>query len=154
AEFMLVPVAEFGLGKRRILELYLNVVEWGLGIYGIEAASGYYYATRDRELGRHQAARLAAILPAHAETPSATNEGVQRSDPRTYASNGLVTPDRPNRSPVSYGPPTRRNQGSRKSRVAPTSAQAVCRGQASIAHRVPRRRVPAPPPKQIDLCAV
>ena len=39
AEFTLVPVAELVLGKRRILELYLNEVEWGPGIYGAEAAS-------------------------------------------------------------------------------------------------------------------
>ena len=64
AEFTLVPVAEFVLGKRRILELYLNVVEWGPGIYGAEAASGYYDGTAARNLGREQAARLAAILPA------------------------------------------------------------------------------------------
>jgi hypothetical protein len=37
-EFTLVPVAEFVLGKRRILEIYLNVVEWGPGIYGAESA--------------------------------------------------------------------------------------------------------------------
>ena len=41
AEFTLVPVAELVLGKRRILELYLNVVEWGPGVYGAEAASRY-----------------------------------------------------------------------------------------------------------------
>ncbi|HEY9141656.1 MAG TPA: monofunctional biosynthetic peptidoglycan transglycosylase [Bryobacteraceae bacterium] len=64
AEFTLVPVAEIVLGKRRILELYLNVVEWGPGIYGAEAASRYYYAIPARNLGREQAARLAAILPA------------------------------------------------------------------------------------------
>jgi len=63
-EFTLVPVAELVLGKRRILELYLNVVEWGPGIYGAEAASRYYYSTPARNLGRQQAARLAAILPA------------------------------------------------------------------------------------------
>ena len=39
AEFTLVPVAEAVLGKRRILELYLNVVEWGPGVYGAQAAS-------------------------------------------------------------------------------------------------------------------
>jgi monofunctional glycosyltransferase len=63
AEFTLVPVAELVLGKRRILELYLNVVEWGPGIYGAEAASRYHYSTAARRLGREQAARLAAILP-------------------------------------------------------------------------------------------
>jgi len=64
AEFTLVPVAEFFLGKRRILEIYLNVVEWGPGIYGAESASRYYYGTAARNTDRQQAARLAAILPA------------------------------------------------------------------------------------------
>ena len=63
-EFTLVPVAEFVLGKRRILEIYLNVVEWGPGIYGAESACRYYDGTDARSIGREQAARLAAILPA------------------------------------------------------------------------------------------
>lgn len=63
AEFTLVPVAELVLGKRRILELYLNVVEWGPGVYGAESASRYYYRTSARNLDRQQAAQLAAILP-------------------------------------------------------------------------------------------
>jgi len=63
-EFALVPVAELVLGKRRILELYLNVVEWGPGVYGAEAASRYYDKTSARNMGRRQAAQLAAILPA------------------------------------------------------------------------------------------
>jgi len=64
AEVTLVPVAEFVLGKRRILEIYLNVVEWGPGIYGAESACRYYDQTAARNIGRQQAARLAAILPA------------------------------------------------------------------------------------------
>jgi monofunctional biosynthetic peptidoglycan transglycosylase len=64
AEFTLVPVAEFVLGKQRILELYLNVVEWGPGIYGAEAAAEHYYGTSARRLDREQGAELAAILPA------------------------------------------------------------------------------------------
>jgi monofunctional glycosyltransferase len=64
AEASLVPVAEFVLGKRRILEIYLNVVEWGPGIYGAEAACRYYDETAARNIGQEQAARLAAILPA------------------------------------------------------------------------------------------
>jgi len=63
AESTLVPVAEFVLGKRRILEIYLNVVEWGPGIYGAESACRYYDGTAPRNVGREQAARLAAILP-------------------------------------------------------------------------------------------
>jgi len=64
AEASLVPVAEFVLGKQRILEIYLNVVEWGPGIYGAESACRYYDETAARNIGRQQAARLAAILPA------------------------------------------------------------------------------------------
>jgi monofunctional glycosyltransferase len=64
AEATLVPVAEFVLGKERILEIYLNVVEWGPGIYGAESACRYYDGTAARDIGREQAARLAAILPA------------------------------------------------------------------------------------------
>ena len=63
AEFTLVPVAELVLGKQRILELYLNEVEWGPGIYGVEAASRTYYGTSARKIDREQAARLAAVLP-------------------------------------------------------------------------------------------
>jgi monofunctional biosynthetic peptidoglycan transglycosylase len=63
AEFTLVPVAELVLGKRRTLELYLNVVEWGPGVYGAESACRYYYGISARNIGREQAARLAAILP-------------------------------------------------------------------------------------------
>jgi len=64
AEASLVPVAELVLGKRRILEIYLNEVEWGPGIYGAESACRYYYETAARNIGRQESARLAAILPA------------------------------------------------------------------------------------------
>jgi monofunctional glycosyltransferase len=63
AEFTLVPVAELVLGKRRILELYLNVVEWGAGVYGAEAACNYYYRISARNVDRQKSAQLAAILP-------------------------------------------------------------------------------------------
>ncbi len=63
AEFTLVPVAETVLGKRRILELYLNVVEWGPGVFGAEAACRFHYRVAARSIGREDAARLAAILP-------------------------------------------------------------------------------------------
>ena len=64
AEASLVPVAEVVLGKRRILEIYLNVVEWGPGVYGADAACHYYNKTTARNIDRERAARLAAILPA------------------------------------------------------------------------------------------
>lgn len=64
AVFTLVPVAEVVLGKRRILELYLNVVEWGPGVYGVESACRYYFRTSARNLDRERSAELAAVLPA------------------------------------------------------------------------------------------
>jgi monofunctional glycosyltransferase len=64
AEASLVPVAELVLGKRRILEIYLNVVEWGPGVYGADSACRYWDQTPARNIGREPAARLAAILPA------------------------------------------------------------------------------------------
>ncbi len=62
-EASLVPVAEFALGKQRILELYLNVVEWGPGVFGAQAAAESHYGVAASALGREQAARLAGILP-------------------------------------------------------------------------------------------
>ncbi len=63
AEFTLAPVAELLLSKQRILELYLNVIEWGPGIYGAEQAARRYYRVSASRLDREQAARLAAIIP-------------------------------------------------------------------------------------------
>lgn len=51
------------LSKKRILELYLNVIEWGDGIYGIEAASRRYFGKASFELTAEEASRLAAVLP-------------------------------------------------------------------------------------------
>jgi monofunctional biosynthetic peptidoglycan transglycosylase len=63
-EFTLVPMTEKILGKDRILELYLNVIEWGPGIFGAEAASQAYYKIPAAQVSREQAARLAACIPA------------------------------------------------------------------------------------------
>lgn len=54
---------EAGWGKHRIMEVYLNSIEWGPGIYGAEAASQRIFHERARALSPAQAARLAAILP-------------------------------------------------------------------------------------------
>ena len=51
------------LSKRRILEIYLNVVEWGPGVYGAEAASRYYYQKGAEEISEEEAVALASILP-------------------------------------------------------------------------------------------
>jgi monofunctional biosynthetic peptidoglycan transglycosylase len=54
---------ERALSKRRILEIYLNVVEWGDGVYGIEAASRRYYGKSASKLSPREAAMLASVIP-------------------------------------------------------------------------------------------
>jgi monofunctional glycosyltransferase len=62
-EFVLTMVLEHTLGKRRILELYLNNVEWGEGVFGAEAAAQHYYRKPASRLTSYEAARLAVMLP-------------------------------------------------------------------------------------------
>jgi monofunctional biosynthetic peptidoglycan transglycosylase len=52
------------LSKQRILEIYLNNVEWGEGLFGAEAAARHYYRVSAAQVGVSQAARMAVMLPA------------------------------------------------------------------------------------------
>jgi monofunctional biosynthetic peptidoglycan transglycosylase len=63
AEAWLTPQLELLVGKRRIIELYLNIAELGPGIYGAEAAARHWFAKPAARLSAEEAARLAAILP-------------------------------------------------------------------------------------------
>ncbi|MDQ5898268.1 MAG: monofunctional glycosyltransferase [Pseudomonadota bacterium] len=63
-EFVITFMLEALLGKRRILEIYLNHVEWGEGLFGAQAAARHYFRTDADRLGALQAARLAVMLPA------------------------------------------------------------------------------------------
>jgi len=63
-EFMLTLALETCLSKRRILEIYLNNVEWGEGLFGAQAAARHYYRVDAAQLGAYPAARLAVMLPA------------------------------------------------------------------------------------------
>lgn len=69
--------ADLVLGKKRVMEIYLNVAEWGEGIYGAEAAAEFYFALSAADLGPGQSAQLAAILPAP------TSRDAARPGPRT-----------------------------------------------------------------------
>ena len=62
-EAIITLMIEATWSKRRILEVYLNVIEWGNGIYGVEAAARRYYKMPAAKLNRDQAARLAAMVP-------------------------------------------------------------------------------------------
>jgi monofunctional biosynthetic peptidoglycan transglycosylase len=63
-EFVLTLMLEALLSKQRILEIYLNNVEWGEGVFGAQAAAQHYFRTDAARLGPEQAARLAVMLPA------------------------------------------------------------------------------------------
>ncbi|MDD5403218.1 MAG: monofunctional biosynthetic peptidoglycan transglycosylase [Sulfuricella sp.] len=62
-EALITLMLERMMTKRRILEIYMNVIEWGNGVFGAEAASRYYYKTSAASLSAEQAAKLAAMVP-------------------------------------------------------------------------------------------
>lgn len=62
-EVLITVMLEAVMDKRRIFEIYLNVIEWGNGVFGAEAAARYYFKTSAANLGPGQAARLAAMVP-------------------------------------------------------------------------------------------
>lgn len=62
-EAVITPVVEMVWSKRRILEVYLNVAEFGEGVFGVEAAAHIYFRVGPDQLTAMQAARLAAVLP-------------------------------------------------------------------------------------------
>lgn len=62
-EALITVMLENLMSKRRIYEIYLNVIEWGNGVFGAEAAARHYYRTSAAGLGAEQAAKLAAMVP-------------------------------------------------------------------------------------------
>lgn len=62
-EAVITFMLENVMSKRRILEIYLNVIEWGDGVFGAEAAMRHYYGTSASSITVEQAARLAAVIP-------------------------------------------------------------------------------------------
>jgi monofunctional biosynthetic peptidoglycan transglycosylase len=63
AEALITVMLEAMLPKQRIFELYLNVIEWGTGVFGAEAAARHYFGVSAAQLSAEQAARLAAMAP-------------------------------------------------------------------------------------------
>jgi monofunctional biosynthetic peptidoglycan transglycosylase len=62
-EALITVMMENMMSKRRIFEIYLNVIEWGDGVFGAEAAARHYYKTSAKNLGPAQAAKMAAMIP-------------------------------------------------------------------------------------------
>jgi monofunctional glycosyltransferase len=71
-EALLTPVVELMWSKQRILEIYLNIAEFDIGVFGVKAASQHYFGVQPKNLVPEQAARLAAVLPSP-KTRSAAN---------------------------------------------------------------------------------
>ena len=62
-EALITVMIEHVMDKRRILEIYLNVIEWGEGVFGAEAAAKHYFGASATSLGPEASARLAAMIP-------------------------------------------------------------------------------------------
>ena len=62
-EAVITVMLEGSMSKRRILEIYLNMIEWGDGVYGAEAAARHYFKKSAAQLTPYEAARLAAMIP-------------------------------------------------------------------------------------------
>ncbi|MCW8984848.1 MAG: monofunctional biosynthetic peptidoglycan transglycosylase [Thermoanaerobaculales bacterium] len=85
-EIILTRQLERHLSKQRILEIYLNVVEFGPGIYGAEAASRHFFGKAAADLNAEQAARLAASLPRPSKWhPGIESRGYEKSVSRILA---------------------------------------------------------------------
>jgi monofunctional biosynthetic peptidoglycan transglycosylase len=96
-EALLTWRIEKKLPKKRILELYLNVAEWGEGIFGIEAASRHHYGKSASELGPEESARLASVLPNPRKyNPLGTSRYVENRSRIIYnimVKRGIVVPE-------------------------------------------------------------
>ena len=78
-EAVITVMIETFMSKRRILEIYLNVIEWGEGVFGAEAAARYHYGMGASALSPPQAARLAAMVPSPRRyTPGRNTPYLQR----------------------------------------------------------------------------
>jgi monofunctional biosynthetic peptidoglycan transglycosylase len=98
-ELIIARRLEAALSKRRILEIYLNVVEWGDGVYGAEAASRVHFHKPAASLSAPEAALLAgALVNARALTPARPNARLARRQRLILARMGSVTPPPPART--------------------------------------------------------
>jgi len=79
AEAYLTVVLELCLTKERILDLYLNMAEWGEGVFGAEMAARTHFRKSARNLSREESARLAAILPAPRRWPAYGSVATRRA---------------------------------------------------------------------------
>jgi monofunctional biosynthetic peptidoglycan transglycosylase len=85
-EAAMTPVVETLWSKRRILEVYLNVAEFGEGVFGVQAAAQHHFGVDAKDLTPTQAARLAAVLPDPQERSASNPSSFVRSRTRAIMS--------------------------------------------------------------------
>jgi monofunctional biosynthetic peptidoglycan transglycosylase len=96
-EALITLMLENIMSKRRIMEIYLNVIEWGEGVFGAEAAIRHYYGISSSSLSPEQAARLAAMVPnprfydRHRNTPWLSKTGIILSRRGRYRSHSSLS---------------------------------------------------------------
>jgi monofunctional biosynthetic peptidoglycan transglycosylase len=93
-EAVITVMLETIMSKRRIFEIYLNVIEWDDGVFGAEAAARHHYGTTAAALGAEQAARLAAIVPSPRRYGPGSNTGYLQRRTQTILArmNGAQVP--------------------------------------------------------------
>lgn len=95
-ELPLALVLDLAWGKRRVMEVYLNVAEWGEGVFGAEAAARHHFGKGAREITPVEAARLVAILPNPLERdtrqPSAASRRILSRMPDAAGLTGCLVP--------------------------------------------------------------
>jgi monofunctional biosynthetic peptidoglycan transglycosylase len=139
-EFMIARALEAELPKQRILELYLNVVEWGDGIYGAEAASRTYFHKSASDLAPQEAALLAgALVNARLLDPGHPTARLRRRQLMVMRRMGAVTPPPVLAGPVPQAPMARPDDGVPAVPVGP--APATLPGEA-----IPVSTEPGKPP--------
>ena len=126
----------WSLGKERILELYLNVIEWGPGVCGAEAAARYHYDTAPGKLARERAARLAAIIPAPRRRDPRDMDRLSAVHPRAHGRPRLVDAAQLARSRTAPAPPSRTATAATRAPVPRPAEARLLRGQ----HRRPAAR--------------
>ena len=98
-EILIARHLERSLGKRRILEIYLNIVEWGEGVFGAQAASRVYFGKNAKDLTPEEAVALAAALPSPyrynpSHPPDERTQAVRRHYLERMAKEGLLSVSR------------------------------------------------------------
>ena len=125
-ELLIARKLEASLTKRRILELYLNVIEWGDGVYGAEAAARTYFGTSAAGLSAEQAALLAgAIINPRVHNPAHPTPRLRRRQQIILRRMGLVTPPPDSPAAPEVSPPETTTPGVPATPESPPTRSAI-----------------------------